>query len=193
MKKLAILLCMCAFLSNAAIAATTSAVKTDTPVKIMPPIAYAPQKQAEMNEKREEFYTKLNLTEDQKVKARAINAKKDAQTAPLEVQKKGIKEQLKAKKAEIKQVKEDSKKEFVAILTPEQKVTYDKLKAEKCNCCQVCKDCPNGCDKNCACHKKDANGCDETCPCKKSKKCPKEGCKKDKCKKPCKVKSEKRN
>lgn len=162
------------------------------------PVAKVDEKvlrQEKINAKYDEMYAKLKLDEKQIVKARAIRASQEEKISPLfkqlmdkrqeisavkrsriataEQDKKiaQLKGEMKPLKKQIKAIRKDGKKEFMAILTPEQKVIYEQMKAErkaqyKDNCDKDCsKDCPSKCKKeNCP------KDCTPKCGCKKDKK-----------------------
>lgn len=175
-------------------------------------------RQEKINAKYDEMYAKLKLDEKQIAKARAIRASQEEKITPLFKQIMGkkqeinavkrsriavaeqdkkiaqLKSEIKPLKKDIKAIRKDGKKEFMAILTPEQKVIYEQMKAERkaqyqesCdkNCSKDCpskckkENCPKDCTPKCGCKKDEAEKCtkksDEKCEHKKLEDC-KKGC-----------------
>ncbi len=106
-------------------------------------------------EKRCEIYTKLGLSQEQRVKARNVDEKFFDEIAPLKMcckqtkaklkelecqkcaksEKKALKEKIKDLKSEIKDKKKQHKECFMQLLNSCQKTTYKKIaKNKKCGC-----------------------------------------------------------
>lgn len=138
------------------------------------PIRLTPEQMNEIHQKKlQEMYLSLNLTEDQikqseqikqaskekmkpliekeKAKHKEIRAIKDNDDILIKVQDKkieAIEAELKVIRQEIRQVKQDERKAFKAILTPEQKTKLEEIKKEKMNRKKPMEDCQKGnCDK----------------------------------------------
>lgn len=183
MKKQVLTLAICFALSaSTAFAASTMPAKVTATVKapvkevvkpaepqqctLTPEQAAKKRFEEKMAKDREDLYCKLNLTEDQKAKAKAMDKKNMEEAKPLfeKVQAERIKYfELKAKKAcpieiskqrmELKAAKravrahfKTARKNFEAILTEEQKAKLEVIKKERRAEMQKFKNC-------CPCHK----------------------------------------
>lgn len=125
--------------------------------EVKTPTRPTPEQMKEMHQKKlQEMYQSLNLTEDQikqseqikeaskekikvlvekeKAKHKEIRSIKDNDDILIKVQDKkieAIEAELKVIRQEIRQVKQDERKAFKAILTPEQKTKLEEIKKEK--------------------------------------------------------------
>ncbi len=122
----------------------------------------ARMREAKMNKERELLYNALNLTEAQKVQARAMSDDRKATAEPLfnnlMTQKKELKalKDQKASKSDIRKQKREvrkakravkkemraAKKEFKSILTKEQKAKFKLIMKEKKAAMKATKGCP---------------------------------------------------
>ncbi len=98
------------------------------------PIAINAQEKAkpvDEKTKHKKLVEKLALTEEQETKMQEINAKYEPQRKKLKAETKVLKEKLKAIKEKRKALGEAQHKEMEAILTPEQKVKFEKMIAAR--------------------------------------------------------------
>ena len=75
------------------------------------------------HKQRKNFIEKLNLTEEQKMKAQELREKNKPQMQEIFSKMKELKKQA-------DEIRRQNKKEFEAILTPEQKETLEKMQKE---------------------------------------------------------------
>lgn len=154
--------------------AAPKAIQKTREIKI--PARPTPEQMNEIHQKKlQEMYLSLNLTEDQikqseqikqaskekmkpliekeKAKHKEIRSIRDNDDILIKVQDKkieAIEAELKVIRQEIRQVKQDERKAFKALLTPEQKTKLEEIKKEKMNYRKPMKEfCPkNDCDKD---------------------------------------------
>lgn len=89
-----------------------------------PPHHFGHRPSPEMREKMEKkMAEELGLTEEQKTKAKEIREEGRKKVEPLM-------EQMKETREKMDELRKENMKEFEAILTPEQKVKLEKIKAE---------------------------------------------------------------
>ena len=84
---------------------------------------FGPNKE-EMKKMDKKLADELNLTKEQKEKAKAIRKSGREKVKPLMDEMRAIREKIDG-------LREENMKEFESILTPEQKVKFDKIKADK--------------------------------------------------------------
>lgn len=156
MKKTLVLAGITAFLlsSTVSIAATVNQPENTCPVKKECPKKKEFKGEHKGEHKGPNIDERLKLTEEQKVEAKAIRMKGHEKMKPVFEKIKAkkqeaeavkmsriavqaqeeklavIKNEIKTLKQEARKIREENTKEFEAILTPEQKIEFEKIKAE---------------------------------------------------------------